>query len=89
MAHYEKLYVTRSASVFIYFLVWDKKLVKIFPKSGPNGKKMYVYIVEGILQIRQRMSKTKSVVDGLRKACYNNFGSKTQVDASKSAKHLE
>ena len=46
-------------------------------------------MVEGILQIRQSMSKTKSVVDGLKKACYNNFGSKTIVSASKLAKRLE
>ena len=38
--------------------------------------------------IRQKMSKTKSVVDGLKKSCYNNFASKTQVGASKSAKRL-
>ena len=38
--------------------------------------------------IRQKMSKTKSVVDGLKKACYNNFGSKTQVGAFKPAKRL-
>ena len=39
--------------------------------------------------IRQKLSKTKPVVDGLKKACYNHFGSKTQVGASKSAKRLE
>ena len=38
--------------------------------------------------IRQKMSKTKSVVDDLKKSSYNNFASKTQVGASKSAKRL-
>ena len=38
--------------------------------------------------IRQKMSKTKSVVDGLKKTCYNNFGSKTPVGASKLARRL-
>ena len=39
--------------------------------------------------IRQKMSKTKSVVDGLKKTCYNYFATKTQVGASKFAKCLE
>ena len=46
-------------------------------------------MVEDILQIRQKLSKTKSVVDGLKKACYNYFASKTFVGASKSAKRME
>ena len=59
-------------------------------------KKAVFLAVENLLQkllkirvIRQKMSKTKSVVDGLEKSCYNNFGSKTQVGASKSVKRLE
>ena len=62
---------------------------KVFVKTEPNGKKMFLYMVEGVSQIRQKISKTKSVVDGLKKTCYNNFGSKTYVGASKSVKRLK
>ena len=46
------------------------------------SNKSVLGIVRGCCAIRQKLSKTKFVVDGLKKSCYNNFGSKTQVGAS-------
>jgi hypothetical protein len=63
-------------------------LVK-FSKKGYTFEKKCPWNSEGYCAIRQKLSKTKFVVDGLKKSCYNNFGSKTFVSASKSAKRLE
>ena len=63
-------------------------MVKLFENVDQTAKNVPLY-GRGYFTIRQKMSKTKSVVDGVKKSCYNNFGSKTQVGTSKSAKRLE
>ncbi len=62
---------------------FDEISVKIFINVDIFKKKC-PWDSEGYCATRQKMSKTKLVVDGLKKSCYNKIGSKMLVGASKS-----